>query len=91
MRNSLPLFGLGLIDAIPDAVLRAAAVAAGTRGRLHIVRDALGNERIKTFILAFKINGQRFETCNTLSKRMGVRTGTSERSSDGAVKVGWVN
>jgi CxxC motif-containing protein (DUF1111 family) len=46
VRNTPPLYGLGLIDAIPDEVLRAAAAANGTRGRLHIVRDSRGNERI---------------------------------------------
>src|SRR5262249_11872009 len=39
--------GLGLIDRIPDAVLRAGAATG--KGRAHIVRDALGNERIGRF------------------------------------------
>jgi hypothetical protein len=46
VRNAPPLYGLGLIDLIPDEALRVAAAANGTRGRLHIVRDPWGNERI---------------------------------------------
>jgi mono/diheme cytochrome c family protein len=50
IRNAPPLYGLGLIDAIPDAVIRAGATASGAgRGRLNIVRDALGNERVGRF------------------------------------------
>jgi len=47
VRNAPPLYGLGLIDRIPDAVIRAAAAAS--KGRAHIVRDALGNERVGRF------------------------------------------
>src|SRR5262249_19376033 len=47
VRNAPPLYGLGLIDRIPDAVIRARAITTG--GRLHIVRDALGNERVGRF------------------------------------------
>jgi mono/diheme cytochrome c family protein len=47
VRNSQPLYGLGLIDAIPDEVIRAGAVARGKiHGRLNIVRDAQGRERV---------------------------------------------
>ena len=50
IRNSPPLYGLGLIDRIPDAVIRdAAAASSATKGRAHIVRDALGNERVGRF------------------------------------------
>jgi mono/diheme cytochrome c family protein len=48
IRNAPPLYGLGLIDAIPDAVIRAGATASGA-GRPNIVRDALGNERVGRF------------------------------------------
>jgi CxxC motif-containing protein (DUF1111 family) len=49
VRNAPPLYGLGLIDRIPDAVIRAGAAASATKGRLNIVRDALGNERVGRF------------------------------------------
>jgi CxxC motif-containing protein (DUF1111 family) len=49
LRNAPPLYGLGLIDRIPDAVIRATAAASVTNGRAHIVRDALGNERVGRF------------------------------------------
>src|SRR5262245_23633569 len=51
VRNAPPLYGLGLIDAIPDAVIRAGAAArtGGTKGRVNIVRDAAGNERVGRF------------------------------------------
>ena len=50
VRNAPPLYGLGLIDRIPDAVIReAAAASSATKGRAHIVRDALGNERVGRF------------------------------------------
>src|SRR5262245_47944154 len=46
VRNALPLYGLGLINRIPDAVILAGAAAQiGVKGRPNIVRDALGNER----------------------------------------------
>jgi mono/diheme cytochrome c family protein len=46
LRNAPPLYGLGLIDAIPDAVIRAETI---NKGRANIVRDALGKERIGRF------------------------------------------
>jgi CxxC motif-containing protein (DUF1111 family) len=50
VRNAPPLYGLGLIDRIPDAVIRAGAAASSlTKGRPHIVHDALGNERVGRF------------------------------------------
>jgi CxxC motif-containing protein (DUF1111 family) len=49
VRNAPPLYGLGLIDAIPDQVLRSTAQASGTKGRLHIVRGPHGDERIGRF------------------------------------------
>ena len=50
VRNAPPLYGLGLIDRIPDAVIReAAAASSATKGRAHIVRNALGNERVGRF------------------------------------------
>jgi CxxC motif-containing protein (DUF1111 family) len=49
VRNAPPLYGLGLIDRIPDAVIRASAASSATKGRAHIVRDALGNERVGRF------------------------------------------
>jgi hypothetical protein len=51
IRNSLPLFGSGLIDALPDAVIMAGAVPRGhgVHGRPHLVRDAQGRERVGRF------------------------------------------
>jgi CxxC motif-containing protein (DUF1111 family) len=50
IRNAPPLYGLGLIDAIPDAVIRAGATASSAgKGRPNIVRDAFGNERVGRF------------------------------------------
>jgi CxxC motif-containing protein (DUF1111 family) len=49
VRNAPPLYGLGLIDRIPDAVIRASAASSATKGRAHILRDALGNERVGRF------------------------------------------
>jgi CxxC motif-containing protein (DUF1111 family) len=49
VRNAPPLYGLGLIDAIPDTVIRAGAASNGTKGRVNIVRDAAGNERVGRF------------------------------------------
>jgi CxxC motif-containing protein (DUF1111 family) len=53
-RLSTPLFGAGLIEAIPDSTLRAAAASLnkpdGIRGRVSIVQDlASGTERIGRF------------------------------------------
>src|SRR5262245_19595296 len=50
IRNAPSLYGLGLIDQISDAVIRAGAIAMnGTKGRPHVVHDALGNERVGRF------------------------------------------
>jgi CxxC motif-containing protein (DUF1111 family) len=47
VRNASALYGLGLIDAIPDHVIRAGAVTRGSvSGRPNIVRDAQGRERV---------------------------------------------
>jgi len=46
VRNALPLYGLGLIDTIPDAAIR---VGATNGGRVNSARDANGNERIGRF------------------------------------------
>jgi mono/diheme cytochrome c family protein len=46
LRNAPALYGLGLIDAIPDAVIRANAALTGNRGRANLVRDESGIERI---------------------------------------------
>src|SRR5262245_1807678 len=47
VRNASALYGLGLIDAIPDHVVRAGAVTRGSvTGRPNIVRDAQGRERV---------------------------------------------
>lgn len=53
-RLSTPLFGAGLIEAIPDSTLRAAAASLnkpdGIRGRISLVQDlASGTERIGRF------------------------------------------
>ncbi len=53
-RITTPLFGAGLLEAIPDEALRAAAAATGkpdgVRGRVSLVRDpASGAERVGRF------------------------------------------
>lgn len=51
-RVTTPLFGAGLIEAIPDATLRASATGKpdGIRGRVSLVRDiATGTERVGRF------------------------------------------
>ena len=50
VRNAPPLYGLGLIDRISDATIRTgAAAASASKGRAHMVRDALGNEHVGRF------------------------------------------
>jgi CxxC motif-containing protein (DUF1111 family) len=51
IRNTPPLFGSGLIDALPDDVILAGAVPRGhgVHGRPHLVRDAQGRERVGRF------------------------------------------
>lgn len=51
VRNTPPLFGMGLIDAIPDEVIRAGAVAKGdgVRGRPNIVRGPDRSEEVGRF------------------------------------------
>ncbi|MCC7371676.1 MAG: hypothetical protein IT306_24880 [Chloroflexi bacterium] len=50
-RNTPGLFGLGLIDQIPDEVILAGAIARedGTHGRPHLVIDAGGRQRVGRF------------------------------------------
>jgi CxxC motif-containing protein (DUF1111 family) len=51
VRNAPPLFGGGLIDAIPDEVIRAGAVPRGNgvRGRPNLVRGPGGRKRVGRF------------------------------------------
>lgn len=51
VRNTPPLFGSGLIDAIPDEVIHAGAVAKGdgVRGRPNLVRGPDGREDVGRF------------------------------------------
>jgi CxxC motif-containing protein (DUF1111 family) len=51
VRNAPALFGSGLIDAIPDEVIRAGAVARGdgVRGRPNLVRGPDGRTRVGRF------------------------------------------
>lgn len=51
VRNAPSLFGLGLIDAIPDEVIAAGAVpfAGGVHGRPNLVPDATGQPRVGRF------------------------------------------
>jgi CxxC motif-containing protein (DUF1111 family) len=51
VRNAPALFGLGLVDAIPDDVIRAGATPGGdgVRGRPSLVIDANGQERVGRF------------------------------------------
>ncbi len=47
VRNTPALYGLGAIEAIPDAAIRAGAVARGSvNGRANIVSDWQGHERV---------------------------------------------
>jgi CxxC motif-containing protein (DUF1111 family) len=47
VRNASALYGLGLIEAIPDHVIRTGAVSRGSvSGRPNVRRDAQGRERI---------------------------------------------
>ena len=47
VRNAPAVYGLGLIEAIPDAAIRAGAVARGSvNGRANIVTDWRGHERV---------------------------------------------
>ena len=51
VRNTPPLFGSGLINAIPDDVIRAGAVAKsdGVRGRPNLVRGPDGHQDVGRF------------------------------------------
>jgi CxxC motif-containing protein (DUF1111 family) len=51
VRNSPPLFGLGLVDQVPDEAIRALAIPRedGVNGRANLVRDAAGQERVGRF------------------------------------------
>jgi hypothetical protein len=49
VRNASALFGLGLIDAIPDQDILGAAAEHDTRGRPNIVHDRSGREHIGRF------------------------------------------
>ncbi len=48
VRSASALFGLGLVDAVPDAAISALA-AGGTAGRMNLVRGADGQERVGRF------------------------------------------
>ncbi len=51
VRNAPALFGLGLVDASPDQVIAAGAVPRGdgVHGRVNLVPDATGEERVGRF------------------------------------------
>jgi hypothetical protein len=51
IRNTPPLFGSGLIDALPDDVILAGAVprSHGVHGHPHLIRDAQGRQRVGRF------------------------------------------
>ncbi len=51
VRISTPLYGLGMIDTIPDEVIRAGAAAqqGPVKGRVNVARDAQGRERVGRF------------------------------------------
>lgn len=61
VRNTPPLFGAGLIDAIPDEVIRAGAVdkGDGVRGRPNLVRGVDGREDVGRF--GWKADGSTLE------------------------------
>ena len=50
LRNAPALYGLGLVDSIPDAVIRAGAVDKGdVNGRVNLVRDLEGKDHVGRF------------------------------------------
>jgi len=49
VRSATALFGLGLVETIPDEAILAIAAQPGTRGRPSLVRDAEGGERLGRF------------------------------------------
>jgi CxxC motif-containing protein (DUF1111 family) len=51
VRNTPPLYGLGLLDEVPDEAILALAVPHedGVHGRANLVRDAAGQERVGRF------------------------------------------
>jgi len=49
VRSATALFGLGLVETIPDKAILAIAAQLGTRGRPSFVRDAEGGERLGRF------------------------------------------
>ena len=61
VRNTPPLFGAGLIDAIPDDVIRAGAVAKGdgVNGRPNLIRGPDGAEDVGRF--GWKADGPTLE------------------------------
>lgn len=61
VRNTPPLFGAGLIDAIPDEVIRAGAVdkGNGVSGRPNLVPGPDGREKVGRF--GWKANGSTLE------------------------------
>ena len=61
VRNTPPLFGMGLIDAIPDEVIRAGAVAKGdgVKGRPNLVLGPDGPEDVGRF--GWKADGPTLE------------------------------
>jgi len=49
VRSATALFGLGLVETIPDEAILAIAAQPGTRGRPSLVRDAEGREQLGRF------------------------------------------
>ena len=49
VRSATALFGLGLVETIPDDVILAIAAQPGARGRPSLVRDAEGREQLGRF------------------------------------------
>jgi CxxC motif-containing protein (DUF1111 family) len=87
VRNAPALFGSGLIDAIPDEVIRAGAVARddGVRGRPNLVRGPDGRERVGRFGWKAQTATLELFVAQALRDELGL---TSLRAPAGSVPAG---
>jgi CxxC motif-containing protein (DUF1111 family) len=87
IRNTPALFGSGLIDAIPDAVIRAGAVARGdgVRGRPNLVRGPDGRERVGRFGWKAQTATLDLFVAQALRDELGL---TSRRAPSGPLQAG---
>jgi CxxC motif-containing protein (DUF1111 family) len=87
VRNTPSLFGSGLIDAIPDEVIRAGAVARddGVSGRPNLVRGPDGRERVGRFGWKAQTATLDLFVAQALRDELGL---TSQRAPAGSVPAG---